>query len=98
MSAETFTLQCAPGQAESLSGAVAAYAEAAYPPGGSECTQVARETLLNSAQLIARDAAGTGAILSRRQRSLYKAAVEWYFGDDVQADPEMKATLLALIP
>ena len=48
----------AEAEAAALAEALRSYADAAYPAGGSECAQVARETLRDSAGLIARDAAG----------------------------------------
>ena len=53
------------------------YVDAAYPCGGRECAQVARETLLNSARDV--EAAAAAVAVSRRQRALFKAAINYYF-------------------
>lgn len=85
-------LGCPAALAVELAGALRAYAEAAYPPGGSECAQVAREALLDTANSI--DAATAGVIrLPRRQLPLLRAAVTWYFD---AADPGRAALGQAL--
>lgn len=62
--------------------AIQSYALAAYPPGGSECAQVARETLMNTATLIETGCLeGKFVEISSRQRPLLKAAVNWYCGE-----------------
>ena len=52
MAGKTFQLRCTSEQAEELASALETFALAAYPPGGSECAQVASETLRDSARLI----------------------------------------------
>jgi len=80
LKSKTFTLRCTDDQAAVIAVALQTYADAAYPAGGSECGQVAQQTLQETARLIARDAGGTsGAQIRRRQRSIVKAAVSWYF-------------------
>ena len=82
MKSRSFTVRCTPAEAATLAEALRSYADAAYPAGGSECAQVARETLRDSAALIARDAAGAnGAALRRRQRVLIRAATTWFCED-----------------
>lgn len=85
-------------QAAALSEALRGYADAAYPPGGSECAQVARETLRDSANVIDREASSTdGASLRRRQRALIRSAVAWYFGDQGPGGVEHSQELLRLL-
>jgi hypothetical protein len=95
---KTFRVHCENAQATQLADALAVYAHAAYPPGGSECAQVARDALLTSARTIAEDAAKTdGAQLSRRQRGMIKAAVQWYFSDQGPGDAAQSTPLLSLL-
>lgn len=56
------------------------YAEAAYPPGGSECGQVARAALMDAADALQSGftETGTHAEVSRRLRAHMKAAVRYY--------------------
>lgn len=96
--AKTFNIRCASTQAAQLAEALAVYAHAAYPPGGSECAQVARDALLASARSIAEDAANhDGAQISRRQRGMIKAAVQWYFSDQGPGDTAYSASMLSLL-
>jgi hypothetical protein len=99
MPGKTFTLQATPEEAARLAEALAAYAYAAFPPGGSECAQVSRETLLESARQIAeRAATETGAQLRRRQRKVFRSALQWYFSDEGPGDPARRAAMLAKFP
>jgi hypothetical protein len=69
-------VSCDAALAARLGQVVAAYAEAAYPAGGSECSQVARETLLDTARLcLAHD--GGELALPKRQLAMLRAAVDW---------------------
>lgn len=96
---KTFLLRCAPEFAAQLADAIETYARAAYPPGGSECAQVALQTLTESANVIRRDAATEqGAMLRRRQRTQFKAAINWYFGEDGAGSPRYRDPLLRLLP
>jgi len=56
------------------------YAQAAYPRGGSECSQSAREALLAAAQALqdSYDIQHNSAHLNRRQRSVARAAIKYY--------------------
>lgn len=83
-SARTITVDCDADTARQAGDAVACYADAAYPPGGSECSQVAREALLDTA---ARCHAHTGGLLAlpKRQIPLMKAALRWY-GENAAED------------
>jgi len=99
MPGKTFTLDCPPDQASLLAEVLGVYAQAAYPTGGSECAQVARETLLESARTIAAAVAGgRPAELRRRQRSHFKAAVSWYFSEEGPGDATRRQSMLALLP
>ena len=69
---------------------VRTYAEAAFPPGGSPCSQATRESLLELARRIgsAEDHLEVGA----GQRPMLKAALKWYFDqypDDAARDRMM---------
>ena len=63
-----------------LSDILRQYADAAYPKGGSECTQSARESLLMSAdELTARWTESSQTThISKRLRVMAKAAVRYY--------------------
>jgi hypothetical protein len=63
-----------------LAQAIQAYAHAAFPPGGSECAQVSREALLDTARLCEQHAGGKLA-LNKRQLPQLRAAVSWYFSE-----------------
>jgi hypothetical protein len=73
----TVTVDCDAETARQAGDAVACYAEAAYPPGGSECSQVAREALLDTAARC-RGHAGGRLDLPKRQVPLMKVALRWY--------------------
>lgn len=95
MKRKTLSIRCDARQAALLAEALSAYAEAAYPRGGSECAQAARETLLDSAAAIARDAGAEGATISRRQRGLLKTAVRWYWEE--RGEPGQAQSFLDLL-
>lgn len=79
-----------------LAQAIRTFAEAAYPPGASECAQVAREALLTTAETIA--LSSDGASVSTRQRSLLKQAVTWYFAEiSPETPPAQVQALLELL-
>lgn len=93
-----FSFRCTAEQAAHLAAALRAFADAAYPPGGSECAQVARTTLRDAADCIARDASSRdGAALRRRQRAIMRTAVDWYFGPDGPVPDVRAEELLALL-
>lgn len=67
--------------------AIRDYAIAAYPPGGSDCAQVARYTLLELATQIETgiNATSGSVAISRRPRAMVGAALEYHFDrDDAQ--------------
>lgn len=74
------TISGPPAYQQALCMALGLYTDAAYPPGGSECGQVARAALLDAlAQLETGFASPAGeAQVSRRLRAHMKAAVSWY--------------------
>jgi hypothetical protein len=81
MAAGKLTLHCDGTISDILCRAIRDYACAAYPPGGSDCAQVARYTLLELAQQIETGIAGKpGSVeISRRPRAMIKAALQYHF-------------------
>lgn len=98
MKNKTFTLSCDADSAQYLAEALSVYAHAAYPPGGSDCAQVSHQALLESAREILSNAANQGAELRRRQRTLMKAAVKWYFSEEGPGEASLAEPLVALFP
>ena len=82
----TIDIECDAALARRVGDAIGCYAEAAYPPGGSECAQVARETLLDSAARC-RGHQGGRLDLPKRQVPMLKAALRWYVENDGAEDP-----------
>lgn len=93
MKSKTVEIECAQSEADRLASAVRTYARQAYPSGGSECSQVAREALLDAASLIAAHRGGPLG-LRRRQMAQLRAAVTWYF---TEIDPSHAADGDALL-
>lgn len=78
---KTLRIVCDAETAKAFARAIRSYAEAAYPPGGSECAQVANQALRESARKIdaaARDPDCAEVEIPRRQRVMLKTALEWY--------------------
>ena len=73
-------IDCDAASARELAGALRAYADAAYPPGGSECAQVARGTLLDTAAACERHSGGV-LPLRRRQMPILRTAVRWWLSE-----------------
>ena len=76
-------LHCPQALIEVLCQAIELYAAAAYPPGGSECAQAARESLRSAAQSLRANfdpQVGTTS-MSRRIVTHVKAALEYYFAE-----------------
>lgn len=96
MKRRTFVVSCDASTAQRLADAIRGYAHAAFPDGGSECAQVSRAALVDSA---ARCAAHRGGELTlrRRQRAQLRAAIEWYYGEGAAADPEAAERLRRLL-
>ena len=81
MATGRINLQCDVAVRDILCTAIRDYAHAAYPPGGSDCAQVARYTLLELAQQIEqgiREDNGS-LLISRRPRAMLRAALEYYY-------------------
>lgn len=79
--ARPLRIECPVALQEVLSIAIREYAEAAYPPGGSECAQVARQALMDAAEKLETDFIANGgeyAEVSRRLRAHLKAAMHYY--------------------
>lgn len=82
---------------QDLCAAIRLYAEAAYPPGGSECAQVAHETLLEAAHAIDEQFATSGrAEVSSRLRGQLNAALD-YYADVAGVDGSDIATHISLL-
>jgi hypothetical protein len=81
MAAATITLTCDGVIRDILCSAIRDYALAAYPPGGSDCAQVARYTLLELANRIEAVIAGdlSTVTISKRPRAMIRAAVQYHF-------------------
>lgn len=95
MKHKTFVLSCADHACQQLAHILQEYAQAAYPPGGSECAQATRESLLQLADTIshAENSAENHAGINSRQRPFLKSAINWYY-EDVIDNPEQHALLL----
>lgn len=79
MAGKHLTLSAPAELLKELCEALRLYADAAWPPGGSECSQAARETMLNLVQGIeASIETGTPASMSRRSRATVRAAIGYY--------------------
>lgn len=94
--ARTVAIRCDSQTADQLAEAIRGYANAAYPAGGSDCSQVSRNALLDTASLC--EAHSTDElILRRRQLALLRNGVRWYFSEDGPGDVELRADLEALL-
>jgi len=98
MKRKSVKIACDGPTAQKLARAIRVYTDAAYPEGGSECAQVARSALLDTAASC--DAHETGDFaLRRRQLALLRACVRWYFSEegpgDVESGPQLAALLAA---
>jgi hypothetical protein len=76
---------------QTLSKAIQQYADAAYPPGGSECAQSARAALLDTAEKIIEqiDNQKTDVTISRRIKSHIKAAIQYYLQVCTEQDGDL---------
>ena len=74
------SLSCSREMCELLSDILCKYADAAYPKGGSECSQSARESLLvSSDRLLANwDGASQTTQMNKRLRTMAKSAIKYY--------------------
>jgi len=90
------SVECDPATARHLAMVIRAFAHAAYPPGGSECAQAARQALLEIAGLC--DAHGGGKLsLRRRHLPQLRSAVAWYFSEQDTTSPALGAQLGQLL-
>jgi hypothetical protein len=102
MAGRQLQLDCGARSCAWLCEAIVAYAEAAFPPGGSECAQASRESLTSLAAGWRAEQAATGKITLRsRQRPLLRSAVTTYFEQLAELPPDQAAQwrdrLLALL-
>ena len=79
MADKSFAVAVSQSQAQKIAEAIAVYAHAAYPVGGSDCAQVSRDALLDSAKAFSSLEADGLVQVRKRQRRPLKAAVDWYF-------------------
>jgi len=95
MADKTFAIAVSQSQALKIAEAIEVYAHAAYPVGGSDCAQVSREALLDSAKAFSSLEADDIVQVRKRQRRPLKAAVDWYFSMEGPGDhskgPELGA-------
>ena len=96
MKRKTVRIDCDRRTAQKLGTAIRAYTQAAYPPGGSECSQVARSALLDAAENCDAHEAGE-LLLRRRQLALLRACVRWYFSEEGPGHVESGAQLRELL-
>ncbi|VAW93354.1 hypothetical protein MNBD_GAMMA21-967 [hydrothermal vent metagenome] len=77
---KTIILYAPPAAIQTLAEAVTAYVEAAYPAGGSECAQSAREALLSTVLTLRNeyDNDNRSVSISRRIKAHLKSALEYY--------------------
>lgn len=96
MKHKTVDLTCDGTLAAHLGEAITAYAHAAFPEGGSECAQVAREALLETSRQCA---AHDGPVLQLRKRQLpqIRAAVKWYFSENAAEHAKDAESLFSLL-
>jgi hypothetical protein len=90
------SIDATPEQLIELSRALRIYAEAAWPPGGSDCAQASRESLLGVADAIeqAQQSTPGRAEFSRRQKATFRAALEYAIEHpELEAQSEIYQTL-----
>lgn len=85
---KTITLEAPPLLQEIVVAALRTYAEAAYPPGGSECGQVARGAIMDVARAMELGFSehGRRAEVSRRMRANLKSAIRYFCEQPAYAD------------
>ena len=86
MADKTFAIAVSQSQALKIAEAIEVYAHAAYPVGGSDCAQVSRDALLDSAKAFSSLEADGIVQVRKRQRRPLKAAVDWYFSMEGPGD------------
>lgn len=77
---KTLTLKAPTEELIELVKVLGRYAEAAWPPGGSECAQASREALETTAAAMKEQLTDypEQVEISRRQRSTFRAALEYH--------------------
>ena len=96
MADKTFAIAVSQSQALQIAEAIEVYAHAAYPVGGSDCAQVSRDALLDSAKAFSSLETDGIVQLRKRQRRPLKAAVDWYFSLEGPGDHNVGPELSAL--
>ena len=96
MKRRNFGIPAGPRGRAVLADAIGCFAHAAYPPGGSDCAQVSRETLFTTAATI--DSSVETPQVSTRHRVLLRQAVQWYCANiETLADDHRAALAEALL-
>ena len=67
--------------ATAIARAIIVYADAAYPPGGSECAQASNQTLKDLAMAI-QQSYEIPFTYKKRQKPMLTAAVRWFYSTD----------------
>ena len=102
MAGKTIRVPCTTENCALLCRVMRRYADAAFPPGASECAQASREQLLTLAERFAQQQRLTGEIeLASRQRGMLRGAIKGYFehlsGGAADLRKNQKEELLALL-
>lgn len=85
MKKRTIGIHAGPRGRAILADAIRCFADAAYPPGGSDCAQVSRETLFTSAAIVASN--DPVPQVSSRHRVMLRQAAQWYC-DNIESIPD----------
>ena len=96
MKHKTVAVDCTIATARQLALILRTFAHAAYPDGGSECAQVARETL-NAAAAACESHTGGPLLLRRRLLPQLRAALRWYVSEHDMALVESAQDLASLL-
>lgn len=87
MNSKSVELDCSPQVLDGIIAALQYYVDSQFPPGSTDCGQVAREELLNVvASLRTSLASGAPARYSRRMRALVKEGIRLYFASLAEQD------------
>lgn len=87
MNSKAIHLESDPQLLEGIVTALQFYVESQFPPGSTDCGQVAREELLNVVDALrASQAAGTPASYSRRMRAMVKEGIRLYYAFRAEQD------------
>ena len=96
MRKKTVSVDCAAATARQLAQILRTFARAAYPEGGSDCAQVAREAL-NDAAATCQSHGGGPLILRQRLLPQLRAALHWYLSEHDVAQVESVQELESLL-